>query len=69
MLYKVRINGFTQNTQTFFAGVIRRTATSVGTAAPSLSAPRRRDTLHTNIRMPLLRMSELKELRKVLRPL
>ena len=69
MLYKVKIVGFTQTTQIFFAGVIRRTAMSVGTAAPSLSARRRRDTLHTNIRMPLLRMSELKELRKVLQPL
>ena len=69
MLYKVRIIEFTQNTQIFLAGVTRRTAMSVGTAAPSPSAPRRGDTLLTNIRMLLLRMSELKELRKVLPPL
>ena len=69
MLYKVKEIGFTQNTQIFFAGVTRRTATSVGTAAPSPSARRRRDIQHTNIRMPLLRMSGLKELRKELQPL
>ena len=53
MLYKVKIFGLTQNTQIFFAGVTRRTATSVGTAAPSPSAQIEMESPNIKIQMKL----------------
>ena len=55
MLYKVKIVGFTQNTQIVFAGVTRRTATSVGTATPSPSARIETETPNIKIQMKLSR--------------
>ena len=55
MLYKVKIIGFTRTTQIFFSGVTRRTATSVGTAAPSPSAQIEMESQNIKIQMKLSR--------------